>query len=270
MARLRAKTAAGVACWAAAIVAGACDVNIGNGEFNVGMASGRASDSWTRSYTVSAGGTVEIQNGNGSVDVTQGSAATVEVHAERIAKASSDEAAKALLARIEIVETVKPDAVRLETRAPKSSGRGGTEVKYSMKIPPGLSVRVRNTNGAITLTGLSNQVDVSTTNGGVRGENLSGTVEASTTNGGVDLALSKLGAGGLRAESTNGGVSVEIPADSKADVSAHVMNGGIGLHNLKLETLGDQTRRRVEGRLNGGGPRVELSTTNGGIRLAGK
>ena len=257
------------ACVAAALLAGACDVNVGNGDFHVGIASGRATDTWDRTYTVSPGGRVELENGNGAIEVTQATDGKLSVHAERIAKASTDEAAKQLLAKIEIVENVKPDAVRLETRAPKVM-RGGAEVKYSMKVPAGLSVHVTNTNGTVTLTGLANAVDANTTNGGIHGENLSGTVSATTTNGGVNLTLAKLGDGGITAETTNGGMSIEIPSDSKADVTAHVVNGGIGVENLKLETVGDQSRRRVEGRINGGGAHIELSTTNGGIRLAGK
>jgi hypothetical protein len=260
----------GAACVAAALLAAACDVNVGNGDFHVGMASGRATDTWDRTYTVSPGGRVELENGNGAVEVTQATDGKLSVHAERIAKASSDEAAKQLLAKIEIVENVKPDAVRLETRAPKGLMRGGAEVKYSMKLPAGLAVHITNTNGTITLTGLANAIEANTTNGGIRGEKLSGTVSASTTNGGVDLALTKLGDGGITAETTNGGMSIEIPSDSKADVTAHVANGGISVDNLKLETVGDQSRRHVEGRINGGGAHIELSTTNGGIRLAGK
>jgi hypothetical protein len=133
---LRAKVAIrAAACVAAALLASACDVNVGNGDFSVGMASGRASDTWDRSYTVSPGGRVELENGNGAIEVTQATDGKLSVHAERIAKASSDEAAKQLLAKIEIVENVKPDAVRLETRAPKGFVRGGAEVKYSMKVP---------------------------------------------------------------------------------------------------------------------------------------
>lgn len=33
---------------------------------------------------------------------------------------------------------------------------------------------------------------------------------------------------------------------------------------------GESTRRRVEGKLNGGGPLVEVETTNGGVRVAAR
>ncbi len=251
------------------ILTAGCDVSLGNGEFGLG-ASGRASDTWTRSYTVAPGGRVEIQNTNGIIEVEQSTEPTVEVRAERTARASTDEDAKALLAKVEIVEAVAADSVRLETKTPRSFGRGGVEVKYFVKVPAGLHIVPGTTNGRIRLTALSNDVDASTTNGGVHGERLSGSVTARSTNGGIDLAMTSLGKDGVRASTTNGGVAVEIPADAKADVSVHVTNGGIGIDNLRVETTGDQNRRHLEGRLNGGGPPIDLSTTNGGIRLTGK
>jgi hypothetical protein len=250
--------------------AAACDISVGDTGFNIGIATSKATDTWTRSYAVSAGGKFEVVNTNGLVEVLQGTGPKVEVTAERIAKATSDEAAKDLLSKIEIVETVQPDSVRLETKTPKHFGAGGAEVKYTIKMPAGLHVRAGTTNGGIKLTGISNDVDASTTNGGVNGEGLSGSIDASTTNGGVHLALSKLGTHGLKAETTNGGVSVEIPADTKANVSAHVVNGGLGVDNLSIVNTGEQSRRHLEGTLNGGGPTIELGTTNGGIRLTGK
>jgi DUF4097 and DUF4098 domain-containing protein YvlB len=249
--------------------AAACDISIGDTGFNVGMASNKATETWTRNYDVAARGQFEVVNTNGLVEVLQGTGSKVEVSAEKIAKASSDEAAKDLLRKIEIIETVKPDSVRLETKTPKTFGSGGAEVKYTIKVPAGLRVRAGTTNGGIKLTGISNDVEASTTNGGVNGEDLSGTIDASTTNGGVHLALAKLGSGGLKAETTNGGVSVSIPSDTKATVSAHVTNGGLGVSNLNLVAT-EQNRRHLEGTLNGGGPSIELGTTNGGISLTGK
>ena len=250
--------------------AAACDISVGDTGFTLGVATAKATDTWTRSYAVAAGGKFEVVNTNGLVEVLQGDGPKIEVSAERIAKATSDEAAKDLLAKIQIVESVTADSVRLETKTPKTFGPGGAEVKYTIKVPGGLHVRAETTNGGIKLTGISNDVEATTTNGGVNGEGLSGSVDASTTNGGVHLALSKLGAHGLKAETTNGGVSVQIPADTKANVSAHVVNGGLGVENLSIVATSEQTRRHLEGTLNGGGPQIELTTTNGGVRLTGK
>jgi hypothetical protein len=65
----------------------------------------------------------------------------------------------------------------------------------------------------------------------------------------------------------NGGVDLALPAESRARILARVTNGGISTGDLGLEPTGEQTRRRVEGTLNGGGASVTVETTNGGVRL---
>jgi hypothetical protein len=46
-----------------------------------------------------------------------------------------------------------------------------------------------------------------------------------------------------------------------------VTNGGIDSSGLSIETT-ESTRRRLEGRLNGGGAPIRIEGTNGGIRIA--
>src|SRR5438067_1605076 len=76
-----------------------------------------------------------------------------------------------------------------------------------------------------------------------------------------------LAAGGeVRIGTTSGGVVLTVPESAKADVTATCTNGGIQISGAKLE-ISEQSRRRLEGRLNGGGTPIELHTTNGGVRL---
>jgi hypothetical protein len=248
----------------------ACDLNISGSDFSVGMVSGKATDEWSRKYQIPSTGRFEVVNVNGQVQVEQATGTDVEVRAERIAKASTDQAAKELLARVEIVETRTAEGMKLETKAPKHVGRGGVEVKYFVKVPAGVKVSAQTTNGGIRLLNISNEIVASTTNGGVNGDGLTGAVDASTTNGGIDLSLGAVAQGGVKAETVNGGVIVSIPRDTKADVRASVVNGGLSVGDLPVETIGEQSRRRLEGKLNGGGPRIVIGAVNGGVRLAGK
>ena len=94
-------TIRGVAAAALAVALGGglatagCDLNVGDGNFNVGLTSGRATDTWTRTYTLSEGGTIEVVNQNGPITVEPSTVGgQVEVRAERLARSSSDEAAK--------------------------------------------------------------------------------------------------------------------------------------------------------------------------------
>jgi DUF4097 and DUF4098 domain-containing protein YvlB len=163
--------------------------------------------------------------------------------------------------------------VKIETKYQRSAGLfsgGNFEVRYTVRVPAGLEVRVSTVNGGVSVSGLKGRVVAETVNGGVKGDDLSGAVEASTTNGGVDVRLAALADDGVKLGCTNGGIKLRLPADSKATISARVVNGGIDTSGLSIETSGDASRRRLEGKLNGGGPRIEIEGTNGGISIAAR
>lgn len=239
---------------------GACDLALSG--FNE-----QATDTWEKKYPLSDGGRLEVKNTNGFIRVEVGSD-QVEVHAERIARASTQDAAKEILAKIEVTEDVTADRVRLETKRPSGIGRGNIQVRYTIRVPASAQVELANTNGEVRVTGVTRGARISTTNGGIDGRGLGGEVRATTTNGGIDIELAKV-TEAVHVSTTNGGVSVRIPSDAKADLQASCTNGGIDVSGLEFEVEGERTKRRVAGRLNGGGPRIDVSTTNGGIEIKG-
>ncbi len=248
----------------------ACDVSVdGSGGFNLELVSGKAQEEWTRTYQLGPGGLLEIVNVNGRITAEASAGSAVEVRAERIARASTDEGARDLLKEIEMREEVADARVRVEVRPPRLRGLRGHEIRWTVRVPKGVNVDLRTVNGGVRLTGLEGEIRAKTTNGGVTGKALRATtLDASVTNGGVDIELATAPTGGtFELEATNGGVALALPAESKADVNARCTNGGITVSGLELELQGEQTRKRVQGRLNGGGARVSLATTNGGVRL---
>ena len=76
--------------------------------------------------------------------------------------------------------------------------------------------------------------------------------------------------GGVKLGCTNGGIKLRLPRDAKATISASITNGGISAGDLPIETSGENSRRRLDGRLNGGGARIDIEGTNGGITLTGR
>ena len=223
----------------------------------------RAEDTWTRSYTIAAGGLLDVSNVNGRIEVTATDDGKVEVRAERSARGQTIEAAKENLQRIEIVEEAASDRVRIETRHPRMRS-GGTEVKYFIKLPRNLRVRLNTVNGHVEVDGVGRAI-LNTVNGPINGRRLTGGAEAETVNGGVHLEFASLDEG-LKVETVNGGIEIGVPASAKADISARWTNGGIEVNGLQVETL-EKERRRFTGRMNGGGARIDIETTNGGIRL---
>jgi len=139
-----------------------------------------------------------------------------------------------------------------------------------VKVPASVEVRLTTVNGGIELSGLKGRVTAEATNGGIKVHDVSGALDASTTNGGVEAELTDVADSGVRLGCTNGGIRLRLPSNAKATISARVTNGGIHTDGIDIEPVGEASRRRLEGRLNGGGPRIDLEGTNGGIRIAAR
>lgn len=256
---------------AAAVSLSACDIAVdGHGGLGFDLAAGKAQDEWTRTYKVAAGGRLEIINVNGRITAEAADGPDIEVRAERSAKSLSDDQARDLLAKIEMREEVGSDRVRVEVRAPRINGPSGHEIKWTIKVPKGVAVDLRTVNGGVRMSALQGDIRARSTNGGIVGSDLNATsVDASVTNGGVEIDLASAPTGGsFDLESVNGGVSLSMPSTSKADISARCVNGGISVDGLDVEVVGEKTRRRLDGKLNGGGARVSMETVNGGVKIA--
>ena len=164
-----------------------CGVPLGN-------LTARATDEWTRTYPLTAGGEVHIVNTNGRVDVEGVEGSTVEVRAERIARGMTDAAAQELLPRIVIKDESRPDRVSLETERMNSLMIGvAFEVRYHVRAPKSAVINVTNTNGVVAVNAVAGKVVAHTTNGGVRGTKLAGGVDARSTNGGVSIEMASVG-----------------------------------------------------------------------------
>ena len=248
---------------AGAVNLAACQLNIDN------KAEGRSD--WKKSYTLAAGGTFEIRNTNGLIEVSPGDGNEISVTAERIAKAGTDQEAKDAAEKIEIRETISTDTIVLDAKVVSNGlfSGGDRQVKFHVRAPRGTALRLSNTNGAIEITDMTGELRLDTTNGAVKAVGISGVTHASTTNGAVVLDFTSVPAGGLSAETTNGGVVVTIPKDSKARINARVTNGGIETNGLAL-AVSEQSRRRLDATVNGGGAELRLETTNGGVKIRGK
>jgi hypothetical protein len=232
----------------------------------------RETAEWRKSYQLSPGGRVEVRNVNGRIEVQPSEGNTVEIVALKSARGGSPEAAKEALGRIEILDSSSGDLIKVETRLPRGDGMfhmGSSEVKYTVKVPAAADVDFATVNGGVEVTGLTGRIKTETTNGGIVGRQIGGPIEASTTNGGVEVEVTRIAEHGVRLGCTNGGIKLRLPSDARANISASVTNGGISAEGLPIE-ITESSRRRLEGRLNGGGPQVRLEGTNGGISIASR
>ena len=158
------------------------------------------------------------------------------------------------------------------------------------------SMRFRDLNGDIEATTSNASIEVSefngaavlkSSNGRIRAEGIRGNFSADTSNGPIDVTIEELDPGrSLRldtsnssinltmakfnnnpiiADTSNSSVNVRLPAGVSADVKASTSNGSITSDfELTTRTI---SKTKLDGRLGNGGPLIELSTSNGSIRL---
>jgi hypothetical protein len=227
-----------------------------------------ASDTWTRSYPLAAGGQVQVVNGTGLIEIRGDSGNRVEVRAERVGRAPTEQAARELVPRIGIREDVTPERVLVQTQGLSGIVIGvEVTVNYHLTVPAATDVRARSANGEVRVTDLAGGVVVSSANGNVVGANLSGAVDARSVNGNVTFDLAAFGRHPVQVRATNGSVALAVPAAANANITATSSNGNIETGDLPLERLGEQTRRRLLGRLNAGGAPIEITAVNGNITL---
>lgn len=233
----------------------------------------QASAEWRKTYQLQAGGRVEIANVNGKIRVLPSTGDAVEVVATKTGRGATQEAAKENLGRVEIRESQSDGTIKIETHLPRSGGlfnHTNAVVEYVVRVPASAELKATTVNGGVEINGVEGRVIAEATNGGIEGRGIGGPIDASTTNGGVDVELTKVSDGGVKLECTNGGITLRLPSDARASISARVTNGGIDTGNLPFKARGESSRRRLDGDLNGGGPRITLEGTNGGITLVAR
>ena len=246
----------------AAVLSTAFSAACGMGPYNA-----EARDTWSRTYTLSKTGEVNIANVNGRVDIEGVDGSTVDVKAERIARAATDQLAKELLPRIPINDRSTPDLVSVETGRMNGILIGASfTVEYHVKVPKTAMVRATTVNGGISVKSVSGRAVARSTNGGVTAEDMTGSLEARTVNGGVRAHFAALGNHDITLGTVNGGIRVSLPENAKATVNATWVNGGFDSSGLKFDVR-DSGKRHFEGLLNGGGTSVTATTVNGGVKI---
>lgn len=220
------------------------------------------SKDFNQSYPLQPGGTFELQNVNGTVDVQGWNRDEVQVHAVKTAKNS-----EADLERVSIEVDARPDGVSIATRYPPNEGVE-VGVEYTIHVPYGARVEhIGTVNGTLRVSGLENVEDLHNVNGNIEVFESGGNIHAHTTNGNVHLELAHIPEkSGATAETTNGSLVVAVPSELQADVEARCLNGNF-YSELPITMESTQRPREMRGKLGHGGVPIHLRTVNGGIRL---
>jgi hypothetical protein len=250
-----------------------------------------------KSFPLRPGAQVRLMNVNGAVTFEAWDRNEVRVEAEKQVRAGDSGAARKIMDQIRIEVTPDSSGLRVDTRMPKRSESGGGfldgllgndvsyGVTYTVHVPRQAAVDIENSNGGIELTGTQGAAHVRTSNGGitlreVRGDmelkssngslkvvHSAGALTARTSNGAIQAELTDLPRDAdLTLETTNGGVTLKLPRDARLSIDAKTSNGGVST-DFTLDGGEKPGRHSLVGDVNGGGSRLSIRTSNGGIHI---
>jgi len=129
---------------------------------------------------------------------------------------------------------------------------------------------VRTTNGAVHASLSHGPLTATTSNGGVHADledTRGGAINLTTTNGGVDLKLGTVSQSSVRASTSNGGITVRMPAAAGVRVKAETSERNRVQSDFDVRREGQNSPSHLEGVVGSGGATLELTTSQGGIRL---
>jgi hypothetical protein len=220
------------------------------------------SKDFNQSYPLQPGGTFELQNVNGPVQVEGWDRNVIEIHAVKIAKKKESD-----LDRVSIEVDAKPNDVSVVTRYPQNEGVE-VAVEYTIRVPHGARVEhIGTVNGTVKIAGVESVEELRTVNGNIEVYEGGGSVHAHTTNGNVHVELSRFPEEkGMAAETTNGSVLLAVPQDTQADLEARSLNGNFYSELPFLQETASRPRE-MRGKFGKGGAPIRLNTVNGGIRI---
>jgi hypothetical protein len=218
---------------------------------------------YDQKFPLQPGGTFELQNVNGAVEVQGWDRNEVEVHAVKTAKQRESD-----LERVSIDVDAKPGAVSVATRYPQDEGVE-VVVEYTIHVPHAAHVeRLATVNGTLRVSDVENIEVLRTVNGNIDVFESAGPVRARTTNGNIHIELAHVNAkDGMSAEAMNGSVVLALPPDAQADLDTRCLNGSF-YSELPVAMKSTLSPREMHGRIGSGGPPIRLRTVNGGIRIS--
>jgi putative adhesin len=125
-----------------------------------------------------------------------------------------------------------------------------------------------SSNGRVEVRGMRGSLDVDTSNSSVTAEieNPGRPVRVETRNGRIDLTLPGGFTGGVRAHTNNSGITLRLADPVNARVSARTSNSSV-TSDFDARMRGEIRKNEIDGEIGTGGMLLDLTTSNGSIRL---
>lgn len=165
-------------------------------------------------------------------------------------------------ATVEVYQLKKMDGPKIKIMVPKT-----VAVTYSHTSPHGSTVKFKN---------VESEIEVSTVHNGVHLDNVTGPMTIKTVHANIDVNFNTSMKSPISIVSVHGPVDITIPLATKATISMSTSYGDIFVDpaiKIDFENQGDWKvygSNKINGKINGGGLDIKLSSTHDNIYLRKK
>lgn len=239
-------------------------------------------DEWNKTYQVGNNPSLHVDTNDAAIEVSRGGGNSI------VARVIAD-GYKIGDSGVRITERQDGDKVEMQVHIPNQWGihfNFHQSVRVEVQVPQQAALDLHSGDGHILVDGISGQARADTGDGHITVQNFTGALQGHTGDGSMtidgvftDLNLrtgdghvnltvhpgSKM-SGSWFIHTSDGGVDARIPEDLTAELYAHTGDGHIQL-DLPVLVSGSIEHTRIRGKLNGGGPLLEISTGDGSIRI---
>jgi DUF4097 and DUF4098 domain-containing protein YvlB len=197
---------------------------VGCDDWDIVGNSDRYKEDFHFSYPLSSGGSLQVENNNGSVEISGWDKNTVDIDGTKYA--SSEERLRSI--RIDISPSQSSVTIRT---VPPLDHRGNYGARYIIHVPRRTDLtNVTSSNGAIRVDTIEGRSHLRTSNGGIHVLQVQGTLDARTSNGTVEISG---GTGDTTVHTSNGGIRAEI---KRGEFEGTTSNGGINVRLLEADS----------------------------------
>lgn len=242
-----------------------------------------AADDWNKSFKVAGNPELRVDAQDGSVELSSWEQKEIQVRVETTGWSIGAD-------QVQVIDRQHDNRVEIELRIPHSRwgfNVGNRSVRMYVKVPREARLDIHTGDGAIRGSDLRGELRFHTGDGSIDLDNVEGEVSADTGDGSVrvsgrfEAVAVRTGDGSIRVQAErgsklksgwsfstgDGSVDLRLPEDLEADLDARTGDGGIDVE-FPITVSGSIRRDSMRGKINGGGPPLEIRTGDGSIRLS--
>lgn len=227
----------------------------------------------SKSFQVTSGGTFTLNTATGSVDVESHDQDTVEVLVKQKLRDSK---------QFSIEFSQDGNNVEVIGKKPSFSFMNSSGVKFIVKVPVSYNLDLRTSGGSIKVVALNGEidaftsggsirlgdikgdVDIKTSGGSIRVDEVDGNIKAHTSGGSIDVKFASQPSNDSKLTTSGGSVTATLLPSIKVDLVASTSGGRV---SSDFTVDGVTKKNKIDGEINGGGPKLTLKTSGGSVRV---